>query len=107
MLDVVVLVHANRPSGGIRRERRARSARGYKAAAASVAADYPCVCVCVCVIGSSQGETSARTHTHTLIARNGRPAAFVIECVTLSMMVLKKARPSRTPVALCISNRVW
>ena len=65
------------------------------------------VCVCVCVIGSSQGETSARTHTHTLIARNGRPAAFVIECVTLSMMVLKKARPSRTPVALCISNRVW
>ncbi len=89
-----MLVHANRPSGGIRRERRARSARGYKAAAASVAADYPCVCVCDRF--SLGRDECAPTHW---IARNGRPAAFVIECVTLSMMVLKKARPSRTPVA--------
>jgi hypothetical protein len=35
---LVVRVHV-RPFGGIRRKRRARSARGYKAAAASVAAD--------------------------------------------------------------------
>jgi hypothetical protein len=34
-----VRVHANRPVGGIRREMRARSARGYKAAATSVVAE--------------------------------------------------------------------
>ena len=54
--------HVRRPVGGIRRERRARSARGYKVAAASVAADSACV--------SKRAHVRARTGHPAVLARS-------------------------------------
>jgi hypothetical protein len=74
--------HANRPTGGIRREKRAAALEGIKQLQR---ASLP----------TRDAPAAMRVGA---LARNGRPDAFAacvrsttfIECVTLSMIVLKK-----------------
>ena len=84
---LVVRVHV-RPSGGIRREIRARSARGYKVAAASVAADSAAVARCSLLI-TVAARAIGLVLAVPLYSLCG-PQHRRVEYVTLSMMVLKK-----------------